>query len=152
MIGMEAFYTRQRANEGIKLPLYLPTGEPTEHWIHIRGIDSDEFRLAEVESRRDALRVASIEDPRERAKALEEAKIDLLAHLVIGWSFDKECTHEAVKEFLREAPQIADAIDRAASQRALFFAKESSNSQNSPKPSSDSTNDQKGVDKPSENT
>lgn len=150
MIGMEAFYTRQKANEGIKLPLHLPSGEPTEHWLHIRGVDSDEFRLAEAESRRDALRVASIEDPRERAKAIDQAKIDLLAHLVIGWSFDKECTLEAVKEFLREAPQIADAIDRAASQRALFFGVKSSSSQDSPKPSSDSTNDQKEASKPSE--
>src|SRR5690606_26407498 len=103
MIGMEAFYTREKANEGIKLPLHLPSGEPTEHWLRIRGVDSDEFRLAEAESRRDAFRVASIEDPRERAKAIEDAKIDLLAHLVIEWSFDKECTLEAVKEFLREA-------------------------------------------------
>lgn len=138
-LGMEAFYTRERANEGIKIPLYLPDGTKTEHWLRIRGIDSDHFRLAEAESKRDAMRVAMIEDPLERAKAIADAKLSLIAELVISWSFEKECTHENVKEFFRQAPQIADAVDQVASKRALFFAKRSSSSLSTPKPSSGST-------------
>lgn len=138
-LGMEAFYTRERANEGIEIPLYLPDGTKTEHWLRIRGIDSDHFRLAEAESKRDAMRVAMIEDPLERAKAIADAKLSLIAELVISWSFEKECTHENVKEFFRQAPQIADAVDQVASKRALFFAKRSSSSLSTPKPSSGST-------------
>ena len=138
-LGMEAFYTRERANEGIEIPLYLPDGTKTEHWLRIRGVDSDHFRLAEAESKRDAMRVASIEDPVERAKAIQDAKLNLIAALVISWSFEEECTPENIKEFFRQAPQIADAVDQVASKRALFFAKRSSNSLSTPKPSSGST-------------
>lgn len=138
-LGMEAFFTRERANEGIEIPLYLPDGTKTEHWLRIRGVDSDHFRLAEAEIKRDAMRVAMIEDPLERAKAIADAKLNLIAALVISWSFEKECTLENVKEFFRQAPQIADAVDQVASKRALFFAKRSSSSLSTPKPSSGST-------------
>lgn len=138
-LGMEAFFTRERANEGIEVPLYLPDGTKTEHWLRIRGVDSDHFRLAEAESKRDAMRVAMIEDPLERAKAIADAKLNLIAALVISWSFEKECTLENIKEFFRQAPQIADAVDQVASKRALFFAKRSSSSLSTPKPSSGST-------------
>lgn len=139
VVSMEAFFTREKANEGIEVPLYLPDGTKTEHWLRIRGVDSDHFRLAEAESKRDAMRVAMIEDPLERAKAIADAKLNLIAALVISWSFEKECTLENVKEFFRQAPQIADAVDQVASKRALFFAKRSSSSLSTPKPSSGST-------------
>lgn len=138
-IGMEAFFTRERANEGVEVPLYLPSGEKSPHWLRIRGVDSDHFRLAEADSRRKAIEIAAIDDPVERAKAIAEAKLDLIAELVIDWSFEEECTHARVKEFFRQAPQIADAVDQVASRRALFFGERSSSSQDSPKPSSDST-------------
>src|SRR5690554_3225672 len=148
-LGMEAFFTRERANEGVEVPLYTPDGTKSEHWLRIRGVDSDHFRLAEAESKRDAFRVASIEDPVERAKAIQDAKLDLIAALVISWSFEKECTPENIKEFFRQAPQIADAVDQVASKRALFFAKRSSSSVSTPKPSSGSTRSRKGQSKPS---
>lgn len=136
-LGMEAFFTREKAEAGIKLPLYSPLGEKTEHWLRIRGIDSDEFRVAESEARRDAMRVAAIEDPEERNIAIADAQRSLIATLVIGWSFEQECSHSNVMKFLREAPQIQDAIDKAASRRALFFVSESKDSQHSPNTSSD---------------
>jgi len=121
VVGMEAFYTREKANKGIALPLYLPTGERADHWIHVRGIDSDEFRAAEAERKREALRIAMIEDPKERTLAIADARASLLAALVIDWSFAEPCTLENMKRFFREAPQLADSIDRAASRRDLFF-------------------------------
>lgn len=147
-LGMEAFFTRERANEGVEIPLYTPDGTKTQHWIRIRGVDSDVFREAEANSKRDAFRVASMEDSLERAKAIQDAKLNLIAALVISWSFEKECTLENVKEFFRQAPQIADAVDQVASKRALFFAKRSSSSVSMPKPSSGSTRSRKGRSKP----
>lgn len=137
--AMEAFFTRSIANEGIQLPLYTPTGEKTEHWLRIRGIDSDEFREAEADAKRDAFRIASMENPVERAKEIKESKLRLISSLVLGWSFEKEFSREAVMDFFREAPQIADAVDNAASRRALFFAGRSSSSPLTPSTSSVST-------------
>lgn len=135
--GMEAFFTREKASLGVKLPLYTPTGAKTEHWLRIRGIDSDEFRAAEADARRDAVRVAGIEDLEERRLAIQDAQRSLIATLVIDWSFEQECTHENVMKFFREAPQIQDAVDKAASRRALFFVNESSDSQPTQNTSSD---------------
>ena len=123
--GMEAFFTREKASLGVKLPLYTPAGAKTEHWLRIRGIDSDEFRAAEADARRDAVRVAGIEDLEERRLAIQDAQRSLIATLVIDWSFDQECTHENVLKSSGEAPQIQDAVDKAASRRALFLVNES---------------------------
>lgn len=123
---MAAFFTRQAANDGVQLPLYSPTGLPTSHWLRIRGVDSDEFRAADTEAKRAAVKSAALTDQRARDDAMREISRDLVAHLVMGWSFDKECTHANVVAFLKEAPQLEDAIDKAATRRALFFAPGSS--------------------------
>ncbi|URA07143.1 putative tail assembly chaperone [Xanthomonas phage Mallos] len=137
--GMELFHTRQFANEGIELPLYTPDGKRSEHWMRIRGVDSDEFRLAEAESKRDVMRIAQMENVRDRTTEVELSKLTLIAALVISWSFPQECTRENVVAFLKEAPQIADAIDTAASKRSLFFAARLSSLANTPSTSSDLT-------------
>lgn len=135
--GMEEFFTREKASLGIQLPLYTPSGAKTKHWLRIRGIDSDEFRAAEADARRDAMRVAAIENLEERRLAIQDAQRSLIATLVIGWSFPEECSHDNVMKFFREAPQIQDAVDKAASRRALFFASGSSDSPPSQNTSSD---------------
>lgn len=137
--GMDAFFTRSIANEGVELPLYRPDGSKSEHWVRIRGVDSDYFRTADAESRRDAFRIAQIDDLTARAEAIDESKRNLVAALVISWSFDRPCTPMEVSAFFREAPQIMDAIDMAASRRAVFFGKGLSNSQPSQSTSSSLT-------------
>lgn len=137
--SMDAFFTRGKANEGVQLPLYLPDGSKSEHWVRILGVDSDIFRAAEAEARRDAFRIAAIEGATERAEAISSSKRSLIASLVVAWSFPGECTRENVDAFFKEAPQIMDAIDIAASKRALFFAGRSSSSAPSPSTSSDLT-------------
>ena len=146
---IEAFHTRAKANEGIKVPLYLPSGEKKENWNKIRGAASDAFRAAEVESRREAVRIASL-DEAERVEAIEVAKRALLASLVIGWSFDKDCTSSNVEEFFHQAPQIADAVDQVATKRSLFFGKGLSGSRPLQKSNSDLVEPQKDQSKPSE--
>lgn len=137
--GMDAFFTRGKANEGLQLPLYLPNGQKSEHWVRILGVDSDAFREAEAESRRDAFRIAQIEDVAERARAIADSKRRLVASLVVAWSFDRACNVDEVDSFFKEAPQIMDAIDLAASKRALFFGAGSSSSRPTPSTSSSST-------------
>lgn len=133
MAGMGDFYTRERANEGIKLPLALPDGTETEHYLVIRGIDSDAFRTAEAEAKRKAMQLAALEDDTTRAVAMENERNVLVASLVSGWSFESECTLESVREFLREAPQISDQIDQIATKRSLFFNGKSKSSASSRK-------------------
>ncbi len=134
---MESFFTRQRANEGIELPLYLPTGEKTAHVLRIRGIDSDAFKTEEAESRRRLLDLAAADlNKAVQASVAQEEKLAILSALVISWTFDMPCTRENVRRFLQEAPQIADQIDRLSSRRQLFFRNGSGNSSPAPVASS----------------
>lgn len=133
---MDAFFTRQRANEGIELPLYLPDGSKTEHSIRIRGVDSDAFKEAEAEGRRKLLDAVALKDEAKLAAATVANRISLLSSLIISWTFEQECNEQNKRQLLTEAPQIADAIDQMAAKRALFFKKGSASSTPSPEPSS----------------
>lgn len=122
---MGLFHTRAKSGEGASVPLMLPDGSPTEHWVKVRGVDSDEYRRADSRARRRALDIAQEKDDAKREDMIEDTKLDVLSVLVADWSFDRPCTPADVKEFLREAPQVADLVDKTAYKRALFFGKSS---------------------------
>lgn len=128
-----AFFTRAKANEGVDLPLLTPSGETTEHWIKIRGVDSDAVKQYEAESRRRVFEAASnVTDKSIFAKMEEDEALGLLVALVMAWSFDEPCTPDNVRKFLREAPQIAEQINRLSTRRSLFFGNSSQSSTPSP--------------------
>lgn len=129
MSDIEAFKTRAKANDGVKVPLSTPDGAPTEHWLQIRSIWSDEYQAARSELIRQA-----IDDGRKVSEAKGEAatlrktldrkrRAVAAASLIAGWSFDLEFTEEAVADFLLEAPQILAHVERIAEDGARFFGK-----------------------------
>lgn len=140
---MKEFYTRKTANEGVQLPLYYPDGTMSDHWIQVRGVDSDHFRRAEAKAKRKAVELAQIEDEQKRAEAVRETELEGIAALVAGWSFEQEATPENVVNFLREAPQIADMVNRYAARRTEFFRKKSDSSATGQKRKSNSRSRQK---------
>jgi hypothetical protein len=124
-MGLEDFHTRQAANEGRRLPLYRPDGGQTDQWLQVRHVWSDAFLEAEEASTR-AMQAAMLAlgaepPPAAVARIKREARVQLLAALVAGWSFEAPCTPEAVAQFLVDAPQIADQIDRFAADARGFF-------------------------------
>lgn len=134
-MSMEKFFTREVANEGIEVPLYLPgTNEKSGEWIRIRGVDSDEFRLADLQAKRNLRKFAEAGVVTDSVHQDEMRK--LISSLVISWSFEKDCNHQTVCEFLKNAPQIQDAINQLAAKRSLFFKNGSTGSVNTPEPSS----------------
>lgn len=135
-LKMEDFFTRQRANEGIQLPLFAPgSNEKTGHWLQVRGVDSDEFRNANVLSQRN-LRNA-FEDGKVPSEQFHlDQKRLLVASLISGWSFDAEFNQENLIEFLTNAPQIEEAVNQIATRRNLFFKNGSTASTDTPGPSS----------------
>lgn len=140
---MKEFYTRQTANEGVNLPLYHPDGTLSEHYFVVRGIDSDHFRQAEAAAKRKAVEIAQIENEQERAEAVRETELKCIAALIASWSFPEPCTIANVVNFLREAPQIADMVNRFAARRAEFFSKKSTSSATGSKQKSSSKKSQK---------
>lgn len=124
------FSTLDEANEGKFLPLYHPkTGEKTEHWLKILGVDSDAYYRAETAMRR---AMPGIEAEAKTMKGAEEQltlvaqeqkkwQRKVLAAVIVDWSLDKECNEANKIEFLTKAPQIAKAVDTFISDRRLFF-------------------------------
>lgn len=141
---MKEFFTRQTANEGVQLPLFLPDGTATEHWLKVRGVDSDEFRRAEAAAKRKAIEIAQIENEQKRAEAVRETELGCIAALIAGWSFPEPLTNDNVVNFLREAPQIADMVNRFAARRSEYYSKKFTSSATGSKPKSSSRSRRKG--------
>ena len=142
----EDFYTKPACNTPQRLALFLPSGEKTEHWIEVYGIDSDAYEavLAETQQQLLAIEVvahahkaAALEDSEQieqtisklqrvssdRQALLKGRELITKAALVAGWSFDAPCTQEAVMELLKNSPQIAQALDVFCSNRQNFLKK-----------------------------
>ena len=130
MSEMDLFKTRARANEGKRLALYAPDGGKTEHWLQVRHVWSDEFQIAQ-DAELSKLRQAQLAAGGDKAAVAElnrDSKIRLVSALVCAWSFEAECTPEAVAEFLAEAPQIVAQLDKFAADSRGFFGNGSTSS------------------------
>ncbi len=130
---MEEFNTLDEANEGKVLPLYHPkTGEKTEHWLRILGIDSDAYFKAETGMRRAMpgieAEAKTLNGNEEQltyiAQKQKEWQRKVLAAVIADWSLEEqygECNEANKIAFLTKAPQIAKAVDTFISDRRLFF-------------------------------
>jgi hypothetical protein len=128
-MSMDKFHTRKRASAGRKIYLADPgTGSLTKDWLVIRSRWCDEFQEAKADAVQDAFAEAKEPNDEEKKAISETRKLSLVASLVGSWSFDEECTTENIINFLREAPQLVDQIDKKAAQDKFFFGKASKNS------------------------
>ncbi|MDG9855594.1 hypothetical protein HBO32_30715 [Pseudomonas nitroreducens] len=120
----EDFYTLPKASEGVEFPLERD-GKPSGHWLRIRGTDSEQFRKARFDGSRKLRDLPADISDWDRGIVMDEVVLDSLVSLVADWSFDEPCTPAAVHDFLKNAPQIAESVDRAANDRTRFFGESS---------------------------
>ncbi|QOI69761.1 tape measure chaperone [Acinetobacter phage DMU1] len=122
-MSMDKFFTREKSNEGIKLPLPLPSGLPSGDHLVIVGKYSDLYRTNEADMKRRAVEICSKypDDKKKRTQLLLSLEIEFLASLVIGWSFEQEFNKKNIEMLLREAPQIMDLVDKSVMNNSLFF-------------------------------
>lgn len=125
---IEDFYTAEKASEGVKFNLPSPAGTPTDQWIIIRHVDCDEFRRAKAATMSRRLEMMGEKDPDRRIDLLEELRLEQLASLVGGWSFEKECNKDNVISFLRKAPYVAHIVDARSVEARHFFKPASTDS------------------------
>lgn len=138
-LQLSDFFSRPQANEGKKLPLYLPDGRKTEHYLIIRGADSDAFREAEMLAQQDLLaqiQKEQEEDLKPDTKFRKNNRNKLKASLIAGWSLPDEFSYENALKLIEEFPSLGDQIDRFANDRKRFFSQPSEESENSPEESS----------------
>jgi len=147
-MSMESFFTADDANDGTKLPLFAPDGKATEHWLLIRGVDSDAYRTSHTRVLQNARKLKATDDDEEIAIRTNAGLFELAVSLVGGWSFEQECTRENVSAFLKKAPQVIDPINEFAGNRSLFFALKRSDLQSIAADSSALTKSRKGRNQP----
>lgn len=121
-LPIDAFFTREKANDGISVPLLLPDGSDSGESLTIRGVDSDHFRKAQVERSKKNLIILQLPEAEQQA-ARDTADTELLAELVGGWTMETEFTTENVVKLLTESPAIRGLVDSTSANRASFFAK-----------------------------
>lgn len=134
--------TRTLHNEGAILKVLGPDGKDTGETIRVRGVDSDEFRRVDSESRRALIRYLADKDEKARDTQefltfSEDNRLKLQAALVVDWSFEEPCDEANKLELLREAPYIAKQVDEFAGKRSNFIS--SSQEPSEPTASSSST-------------
>lgn len=129
-MSMDKFFTREKSNEGIKLPLPLPNGLPSGDHLTIVGKYSDLYRENEADMKRRAVEVCAKypDDKKKRTLYLHKLEVEFLASLVTGWSFEVEFNKKNIETLLREAPQIMDLVDKSVMNNSLFFGNGSTDS------------------------
>ena len=134
MSRLNKYKTRARANEGVRVHLVDPTtGAIGEDWIEVVSSLSDAFRDARDKALQDAGETSALGDEDKRKGALADVRERMHAALVKAWSFDEPCTPENVRAFLKEAPQVSDAVTIAADDHRRFFASGLTDSKSGPK-------------------
>lgn len=132
MASFRSICTRAAHNEGRRLNL-----DDNGNWLLIRGNDSDavhEAMMAFYRARADAPK----DDAAKNIAHDYLQDLEVLGSMVCGWSFEEECTPEAVREMLETAPvSLRVRITNFAFERAAFLASAASSSSDTPKQNSD---------------
>ena len=130
MKDLEKFATAELSDEGVKIPLIDVEGNPTEHWIKIKGIDSAAFKSAQGGFRKNMLELHELESNNPKtdySKKKEKEMIKLISSLVVSWSFKEDngddfpCEETNIIEVLTKAPVLVEEIDRASARRENFI-------------------------------
>ena len=154
MKDLEGFATAKLAEEGVKIPLTDVEGNKTKHWIKIKSTDSISFKKAQSKFRKKIVAIHEQEEADDSLQSIletEKLSLDLLACLILGWSFKNDdgtpykCTKANAIKLLKDAPVLAQEIDAASARRKNFIKRSLDESSDLQKNNLSSKKDQKAV-------
>ncbi len=123
-MDINELYTVEACEKGAELQIVNPiTGEKTDCYIEVMGVDSKAFREAKRQSQRKAVEVAKKEDS---SLDVDEITAGMLADVTVGWrGFTSKgkavkFSKKAAKELYANSPDIANQVDLFMSKRANF--------------------------------
>lgn len=124
--ALSDFFTLSALEKGKKLPLTLPDGTETEYHLMVLGADAPAARKALLEASR-ILRDEGKEGLSVEAEAeiAQRANLHYRSALAFDWSLPVPYSKEAIAELLLNNPGLANDVERLASDRTRFFAKDS---------------------------
>ena len=124
--ALSDFFTLGALEKGKKLPLTLPDGTETEHYLMVMGSDAPAARKAMLEAMRMMRDEAKEKMPVDAEEDLQQrVNLHYRSVLAFDWSFPVPYTKEAVTELLINNPGLALEVEKLASDRTRFFAKDS---------------------------
>lgn len=119
-VAFEDFFTKDLHEEGVKVPLTLPDGTTTAHWVILKGKHSEAFEKAKEDGMRRIVNAMREDSDIDKSQIALEA----LASTVTGWSFkDKECSFSNVCELMTNAPELREAIDSFVADSTNYMKK-----------------------------
>lgn len=123
--ALSDFFTLGALEKGKKLPLTLPDGTETEYHLMVLGADAPAARKALLEASR-ILRDEGKEGLSVEAEAeiAQRANLHYRSALAFDWSLPVPYSKEAIAELLLNNPGLANDVERLASDRTRFFAKD----------------------------
>lgn len=112
---MKEFYTRDLHSKPKKLPLCLPSGNETDKYLEVVGIDSTQFAEARAQLSRDIV---------DKDLSDDEKSASYVSCLVVGGDIGKEeCSRENIVKLFINAPYIQKAVDTFAANHGNFAKK-----------------------------
>lgn len=124
--ALSDFFTLPALEAGKKLPLTLPDGTETSHYLIVIGADAPAARRRLLELAREGRDRDESKMSDDEVYSVNTANtIKYRSSLVTGWSFDAPFSTEAVAELIEQNPGLSQEIESFASNRARFFAQDS---------------------------
>lgn len=118
----------EKQEEGAEIEILGPDGEPTGAKVRVASYDSQRVKAAIRKAANKAL-LAKNRNPR-KAEAVEDREAVTIATVVaavVSWSGISrgkdalECNEENIRWMIDKFPWFVEQIDKAASDRTLFF-------------------------------
>lgn len=119
---------RKKQDEGVEVPIKLPDGSNSGMVITVASYESERVKRIAREIGNKAL-IEQKRNPRkgDSVEAIEERTFAIAIASIVDWSGLEmdgkplECTRDNIRMVLEKFPFIAEQIDAAAGDRALFF-------------------------------
>lgn len=140
------YLDEEKLETGARMELEDAAGRATDHWLSLLFIHSDEAQARIAAFYRDKFDAGKRDESELEAEAQaikDRTPRDLtreIQHLLVyAWSFDTECTPEAVAELFRRNPAIAIRVVQRVQNQRFFLPDAGPISSDGPKQSSDSS-------------
>jgi len=111
---LDELMTAGAHEEGAEMRVMHPaTGEPTDVYIRIKGVDSKTFRNASLEFNRKRL---------EKGSDADELSLDLTVAITAGWrGLDEEFSQALARKLYTDSPAIRAQVDEFFTKRRNFM-------------------------------
>lgn len=124
-VSFKQFKTRDlvASRPTVKIPIYiLGVGALENQYLEIVSQYDDKYRQAQAQFWVDCAEM-SFGDLKDKEKDELQLKLRAkqMASLVVGWTFEEECTLENATEFLYQNPNMFDAVNVSAAKDEDFF-------------------------------